>query len=82
MNSFVSGLGNRTAGSFHTGGATFAFGDGSVRFLSNNIDHSQSGYFAAAPFMRGSTAPNNTTPFGIYQRLFAVADGLVIDSAF
>jgi len=49
-----------------------------VRFISNNIDHSQSGYFAAAPYMRGSTAPNNTIPFGTYQRLFAVADGQVI----
>ena len=78
MNSFVSGLGNRTAGSFHTGGAQFGLGDGSVRFISNNIDHSQSGYFAAAPYMRGSTAPNNTIPFGTYQRLFAVADGQVI----
>lgn len=78
MNSFVSGLGNRTAGSFHTGGAQFGFADGSVRFLSNNIDHSQSGFFAAAPYMRGSTAPNNTIPFGVYQRLFAVADGQVL----
>ncbi len=82
MNSFVAGLGNRTAGSFHTGGAHFAFGDGAVRFLSNNIDHSQSGWFAAAPYMRGSAAPNNTIPFGIYQRLFAVGDGLVIDGVF
>ena len=76
MNSFVSGLGNRTAGSFHVGGAQFVFADGHVQFLSNNIDHSQSGYFAAAPYMQGGTAPKNTVPFGTYQRLFAVADGI------
>jgi prepilin-type processing-associated H-X9-DG protein len=75
INSFVSGLGNRTAGSFHTGGAQFAFADGHIQFISENIDHSQSGYFAAFPFMQGNTAPKNAIPFGTYQRLFAVGDG-------
>jgi len=69
---------NRTAGSFHTGGAQFVFGDGSVHFISENIDHSASAYFAAAPYMQGTTAPRNTMPFGTYQRLFAVGDGLVV----
>jgi prepilin-type N-terminal cleavage/methylation domain-containing protein len=69
---------NRTAGSFHTGGAQFAFGDGSIHFISENIDHTASGYFAAAPYMQGATAPRNTMPFGTYQRLFAVADGQVV----
>jgi prepilin-type N-terminal cleavage/methylation domain-containing protein/prepilin-type processing-associated H-X9-DG protein len=70
---------NRTAGSFHTGGAQFVFGDGSVHFLSENIDHTASAYFAAAPYMQGATAPRNTMPFGTYQRLFAVGDGLVVN---
>ena len=70
---------NRTAGSFHTGGAQFVFGDGSVHFLSENIDHSASGYFSAFPYMQGNTAPRNTMPFGTYQRLFAVGDGQAVN---
>lgn len=74
----LTNAGNRTAGSFHTGGAQFVFGDGSVHFISQNIDHTSSGWFAAAPYMQGATAPLNTQPFGTYQRLFAVADGQVL----
>ena len=82
INWLVAGLGNRTAGSFHPGGAMFVFGDGSVRFVNENIDHSQSAWFATAPFMQGSTPPRNTMPFGTYQRLFAANDGLVIQVDF
>ncbi len=74
----LTNAGNRTAGSFHTGGAMFGFGDGSVHFISENIDHTSSGWFAAAPYMQGAAAPLNTLPFGTYQRLFAVGDGQVI----
>jgi hypothetical protein len=70
--------GNRTAGSFHASGAQFGFGDGSVHFISESIDHTQSRWFSAAPFMQGSSVPLNTLPFGTYQRLYAVSDGLVI----
>lgn len=74
----LTNAGNRTAGSFHTGGAQFGFGDGSVHFISENIDHTSSNWFPAAPFMQGAAAPLSTLPFGTYQRLFAVADGHVI----
>lgn len=74
----LTSAGNRTAGSFHVGGAQFGFGDGSVHFISENIDHTQSNFFAAAPYMQGAAAPKNTLPFGTYQRLHAIADGLVI----
>ncbi len=74
----LTSAGNRTAGSFHTGGAQFGFGDGSIHFISENIDHTQSGWFAAYPYMQGNTAPQNTLPFGTYQRLHAVGDGFVI----
>jgi prepilin-type N-terminal cleavage/methylation domain-containing protein len=74
----ASQAGNRTAGSFHTGGAQFVFGDGSVHFISENIDHTSSGWFPTAPYMQGAAAPLNTLPFGTYQRLFAVGDGHII----
>lgn len=34
----INGLAEEAAGSYHKGGAQFVFGDGSVRFLSENID--------------------------------------------
>lgn len=68
---------HRAAGSEHTGGAQFGYMDGSVRFISQNIQHTATPWNAARPYH--STAG---LPMGVYQRLFAAADGLVIDGEF
>jgi prepilin-type N-terminal cleavage/methylation domain-containing protein/prepilin-type processing-associated H-X9-DG protein len=64
----VGGDKHRAFHSYHTGGANFAFGDGSVQFLSENIDHTNTNYSAA--LVNG--------PYGTYQRLGAINDGQVL----
>ncbi len=53
----------------HTGGAHFTLGDGSVRFVSENIDHTATGY---------ANSNNGSGPFGMYQRLAGINDGQVV----
>ena len=56
----------KSFGSGHTGGGHFLLGDGSVRFVSENIDHTQSLW---------ENVPQG--PWGTYQKLSAIADGQV-----
>jgi hypothetical protein len=70
--SAASGDRNISFGSLHEGGAHFLFGDGTVRFISENIQHTSFLWAANNPYDR----TNNGTGYGVYQRLFSRADGL------
>ncbi len=61
----INGLNTNAYGSLHTGGAQFTYGDGSVHFLSQSIS-----------VWDGQAA----TPWGVWDRLGARNDGLVVET--
>ncbi len=58
--------------SYHTGGAQFVYGDGSVKFISNAIEHTETNF----------TGSNQAGPYGTYQRLAGINDGQVVQGDF
>ena len=58
----------------HEGGVHFLFADGSVQFLSENMQHTQLDWDPLNPL----DAANGNVGFGLYQRLAGRNDGTVV----
>ncbi|HWL07384.1 MAG TPA: DUF1559 domain-containing protein [Planctomicrobium sp.] len=67
LNGPTGAFAHRSFHSRHTGGAHFLMLDGSVRFVSENVHNTETNF---------NNAPDG--PFGIYQRLANIRDGLVL----
>lgn len=67
---FATGAKHKAFHSYHTGGGLFVFVDGSVHFISENIEHTDTDFNSP-----GVTAAG---PFGLYQKLGSIEDGAPI----
>ncbi|MFG0295258.1 MAG: DUF1559 domain-containing protein, partial [Maioricimonas sp. JB045] len=71
----ATGLRSESFHSAHEGGVHFLMGDGSVRFISENIEHTAHAWTNNA---NRYDLPNNGAGYGLYQRLFSIWDNMVV----